>query len=326
MSKGAPFFSIITVCRNAEATISAALESLAAQTFKGWEWIMIDGASTDQTVARSSILDSKGMGMKVLSEPDQGIFDAMNKGVRLAMGRYVYFLNSDDELADEKVLADVFDEIERAGLPDFIYGNIRLRDRDGDAGMFAPPRPEHAAEFMVTGCLPHQGSFAKREHFHGGVGFFDPSYRSAGDYAWMLRMVSLPGVKLHYVDRVVAIYHVAGRSCDLSIALPESFRAVNETPEFREHIGEARLVGIYQHEIANLRVSEKDLSARERFLAAKVAKLEGKIGRLIEKVLKLENKLAASRSTKRSKPPGSSWWRRLVPQRRRRRQGDNSPE
>jgi glycosyltransferase involved in cell wall biosynthesis len=100
-----PLISVLTVCRNAEHEIGATIRSLVDQDSDCHEWVVIDGSSSDGTLA--CIAKSGIASRRVTSEPDHGIFDAMNKAVTMARGKWVYFLNAGDELADPRVLRDV---------------------------------------------------------------------------------------------------------------------------------------------------------------------------------------------------------------------------
>lgn len=125
-----PKFSIITVTYNAAAVIEDTLQSVITQTYKNIEYIIIDGASTDRT------MEIIGRYRKhihtVVSEPDRGLYDAMNKGIRLATGDYVCFLNAGDELHEDDTLQLIVHSLTGlAGLPDVIYGRTAIVDEEG---------------------------------------------------------------------------------------------------------------------------------------------------------------------------------------------------
>ena len=119
-----PLFSIITVTWNAAGVISPTLESVRRQTSSDYEMLIIDGASTDDTLAivRQASIPS----MRVFSEPDNGLYDAMNKGIARARGRYIVFLNAGDAFADDAVLARLARLA--SGNPGVIYGQTQLVD------------------------------------------------------------------------------------------------------------------------------------------------------------------------------------------------------
>ena len=106
------------------------------------------------------------------------------------------------------MLGDVATFIERAPGCDFVYGGIEVRHPDDRAEIFMPPPPEEALRFLVSGCLPHQASFASRRAFDL-AGAFDGRYRIAGDYDWFLRVVSHPQLVTRRIERVIASYRIA---------------------------------------------------------------------------------------------------------------------
>ena len=127
-----PKFSVITVCYNAAATIEDTLQSVITQTYHHIEYILIDGQSTDGTL--DIIRRYQSRMAKVVSEPDKGLYDAMNKGLRLATGDYVCFLNAGDCFHEDDTLQQMVHRLHEAGLqelPDVIYGETQLVDSEG---------------------------------------------------------------------------------------------------------------------------------------------------------------------------------------------------
>jgi hypothetical protein len=222
-------FSVITVAKNAAATLEKCIASVAAQRYAPLEYILIDGGSADETAA--IVARHKPRVDCFVSEPDNGIYDAMNKGLKLARGEFIYFLGADDYLLDENVLADVAAFIERTPGCDFVYGGIEVRHPDGRAETFMPPPPQDALRFLVSGCLPHQASFASRRTFEL-AGAFDDRYRVAGDYDWFLRVVSHPQLTTRRIERVIASYRIDGVSNRLERSQPEVFAIQNALPLF----------------------------------------------------------------------------------------------
>src|SRR6185437_9589176 len=174
-------FSVITVAKDAAATLEKCIASVEAQRDADFEYIIIDGASMDDTAA--IVARHRARVDRFVSEPDRGIYDAMNKALDLARGDFIYFLGADDYLVDEEVLRDVGAFIERAPDCDLLYGGIEVRYPGGHTEPFTPPPPEAALRFLVSGCLPHQASFASRRAF-ALAGRFDERFRIAGDYDW----------------------------------------------------------------------------------------------------------------------------------------------
>lgn len=175
--------SIITVCYNAEQVIGKTIQSVLNQKYQGLEYILIDGGSTDKTL---DIIKkySKDTRVKYLSEPDEGIYDAMNKGVRMATGEYVEFLNAGDALVDENIIQVVADRITQCHA-DIVYGNILYKHPDGKVqkrvyGQFCAS----SFYYLLGDCINHQAIFAKRDCFKY---LFDTSYQICADREWMIR-------------------------------------------------------------------------------------------------------------------------------------------
>ena len=179
-------FSIITVCYNSAATIGDTLRSVVQQTYPHVEHILIDGGSSDDTVALARLQGRAGM--VIVSEPDQGIYDAMNKGLRRATGDVVAFLNADDYYAHADVLADVARLLEVENLDAVL----------ADAEFFHPDNPQKSVrryrsdrftpQRMAWGWMPaHPGLFLRRKVVQE-VGEFKTNYRIAGDFELIARI------------------------------------------------------------------------------------------------------------------------------------------
>ncbi|NJM93984.1 MAG: glycosyltransferase [Cytophagales bacterium] len=123
MQEAPPQISIITVCYQDLAHLEHTVRSIAAQTYAAKEHLIVDGASSDGTVV---YLESLGNQIRWVSEPDQGVYDAMNKGLRMARGEYLLFINAGDELADERVLERLFAVSSKA---DVLYGETLVLNR-----------------------------------------------------------------------------------------------------------------------------------------------------------------------------------------------------
>jgi glycosyltransferase involved in cell wall biosynthesis len=204
-----PLISVITVVFNAVATIETALRSVASQRYPHVEHIVIDGGSTDGTVDVLRRYD--GQIDYWLSEPDRGIYDAMNKGIRAASGTIIGTLNADDRYADEECLDAVADAF-RAHSPDCVHGNLNIvRSIDG-----RPVRRYHMAGFrnwmLRIGIMPaHPTWYCKRAMFER-VGLYDPTYRIAGDFELVLRALWKHRCTVHYIDRLLVLMSDGGLS------------------------------------------------------------------------------------------------------------------
>jgi glycosyltransferase involved in cell wall biosynthesis len=186
--------AVITVVRNRADTIAETLGSVAEQSHRDLEHIVIDGASTDGTL--EIVARQAGPSVRIVSEPDHGIYDAMNKGVRLSTGQVIGFLNADDVYAHPRVLADVAGLMQREGL-DAVLGDAEFFRADRPA---RPVRRYNSARFsparIAWGWMPaHPAMFVRREVFER-VGPFRTDYRIAGDFEFIARAF-WPG-KLRY--------------------------------------------------------------------------------------------------------------------------------
>lgn len=198
-----PLFSIVTVCRDSAQVLPNALESLRAQTCRDYEWVVVDGASTDSTM--DIVRDFDAAPVVSVSEPDKGIYDAMNKGVRLARGAYVFFLNSDDSLHDPGVLADVAQALGAHPETDLLYGNVVYAYPD--RGVLRSFR-HIDARTLPHEDLCHQATFARRVLFDT-VGAFDLRFRLNADYDWLIR-VFRSGAHTRWIDRRIAQFTIGG--------------------------------------------------------------------------------------------------------------------
>lgn len=195
-------FSIVTVCRNAEKTIERTIRSVIAQTYPNKEFIVIDGASSDGTRA---ILEKYRDKIDVaVSEPDNGIYDAMNKGVARATGDYVIFINADDYFYDENALARAAE----TPAADFLFG----AQYDAEDGVLKPAENLDALDVphLFFGQFAHQSIFAKRDLF-ARFGTFDLNYHICADWDWILRCI-VNGATTSRIDAPIAVFTVGGTS------------------------------------------------------------------------------------------------------------------
>jgi glycosyltransferase involved in cell wall biosynthesis len=198
--------SVITVARNSAKTIGRALESFAQQSHPDRELIVIDGASTDGTAAL--VRSFAGENVRVVSEPDRGIYDAMNKGLRAFRGEAVGFLNSDDRFSSDDTLAAIAAGLEDA---DIVHGNIDFVDaqrkivRRWRGSAFAP-------RAFARGWMPPHPTFYVRRAVVDAVGAFDVRYAIGADYDFMLRAMERNAFRSAFVDRVLVDMAIGGKS------------------------------------------------------------------------------------------------------------------
>lgn len=202
--------SIITAVRNARETVGDAIESILAQSYQDIEMVVIDGASTDGTL---DALKRYAERLHVLiSEPDQGIYDALNKGIARASGDIIGFLHADDVLAGrhavESIAAAFSDPSVSAVYGDLVYVSKVDRDkviRYWNAGEYSHSR-------LKTGWMPPHPTFYVRRSVYEQMGAFDASFRVAADYDCMLRFLWQGELVCRYVPEVLVKMRVGGAS------------------------------------------------------------------------------------------------------------------
>lgn len=181
-----PTFSVITVCYNAEATIEDTIQSVISQTYHHVEYIIIDGASKDHTM--DIVNRYRDRIAIVVSEPDKGIYDAMNKGISLATGDYLCFLNAGDSFHEDDTLQLAAHSIREALLPDVIYGETALVDHEGHflrMRRLSAPDTLTWKSFRMGMLVCHQAFFAKRELAEP----YDLRYHFSADFDWCIKVM-----------------------------------------------------------------------------------------------------------------------------------------
>ena len=204
--------SIVTINRNNAAGLDKTLQSVAAQTFKDFEYVVVDGASTDGSVEVIRKYESQFAHLKWVSEPDSGIYNAMNKGIGMASGDYIQILNSADCLAASEVTSKMLAELERTGYPSILYGNMVKCFSDGHQMIdkcFAGQ--EITMMGMYTGTLNHDPAYIRRDLFEK-YGFYDESLKIVSDWKWYLQAIIIGGEKPQYVDLDVTLFDMNGIS------------------------------------------------------------------------------------------------------------------
>ena len=183
-----PIFSIITVTYNAENVLEDTIQSIIAQTYKHIEYIIVDGGSKDGTL--KLIQQYEPHIQKWISEPDKGLYDAMNKGMKMATGDYICFLNAGDQLYDIDTLGAIVRSIPGNILPDVIYGETALINENGDfLRMRRLSAPEHLnwKSFKEGMLVCHQAFFARRRHAVEEL--YDLHYKFSADFDWCIRIM-----------------------------------------------------------------------------------------------------------------------------------------
>ena len=196
--------SIITVCKDSEGNIEKAIQSVIAQTYRDIEYIIIDGASTDQTL---SIIDRYHDKIDVLvSEKDSGIYNAMNKGITYSNGNILYFLNSDDLLHDKHVIDDISSEFKDDNGLGILYGNVIMCDGKTEKKVKYNGL-DH--KFFYKNTLCHQAVFARKEVFNE-IGKFNESYKIHADTDWLMRAFFRTNTHFKYLNRDICRFSTQG--------------------------------------------------------------------------------------------------------------------
>ena len=205
--------SIITSNRNNAAGLEKTMRSVASQVGGDFEYVVIDGASTDGSVeVIRSFESSLGDCLKWISEPDKGIYNAMNKGIGKASGEYLQFLNSGDSLVSDDITLRMTEALKSKEYPPILYGNMLKDMSDGkilrDKGFAGK-----SISFLgfYTGSLNHPSSYIKKSLFEK-YGGYDESLKIVSDWKWFLQAIILGGEKPVYVDMDVTLFDMNGIS------------------------------------------------------------------------------------------------------------------
>ncbi len=201
--------SIITVCYNAEDTINDTIQSVLSQDYKDLEYIIVDGKSTDRTL---EIIKSYQNGIhQLISEKDEGIYDAMNKGIRSAGGDVIGILNADDVYKSNSVLTEIMHAFKKD--VSIVYGDIeyvKYNDvskvvRKWRAGNF------YKGKFKWGWMPPHPGFFMKKSCYENH-GFFNLNLSTSADYEFMLRMLEVYNLPHTYIQKTITSMRMGGAS------------------------------------------------------------------------------------------------------------------
>lgn len=203
--------SIITAVYNSKDTIEECLKSVAAQTHVDVEHIVIDGGSTDGSIdtIKSAL---RRQDFKLVSEPDKGIYDALNKGIKIAAGDVIGLLHSDDVYSNENVLAKVANVFEEK-KSDSVYGDLLYVDKDNVNKIF---RYWKAGDFTNTslkiGWMPPHPAFFVKKEIYDIYGLYDTSFKIASDYDLILRFLGRHKISTAYLPEVFVKMRTGGKS------------------------------------------------------------------------------------------------------------------
>jgi glycosyltransferase len=223
--------SIITAVFNNESTIADAIESVLSQKYDKLQYIVIDGASTDNTLKIINNYSSKIS--KIISEPDNGMYDALNKGIKSATGDVIGILNSDDFYANENVLSLVAEVFTENTDCDSVYGDLHYVSRGNIDNIvrYWESGDYHLDRLKYGWMPPHPTFFARRECYQQ-YGEFDTSYRISADYEIMLRFLAKHKISTRYIPEVLVKMRTGGISnnniSNLVKKSRDDFRAIGQ--------------------------------------------------------------------------------------------------
>jgi len=218
-------FSIITVTYNASPRLERTIQSIISQSYPDIEYIIIDGNSTDGTLAL--IKKYQSAITRCISEPDKGLYDAMNKGLKIASGDYVWFINAGDRLYSETTVREIVDLLENGKLPDVIYGETEIIDKQGSSlGMRRLKAPENLSwkSFRMGMLVCHQSFLVKRSIAE----LYDLQYQFTADFDWCIRCLKKADTVFN-THLILSQFLEAGLSADnRKEALKERYRIMCE--------------------------------------------------------------------------------------------------
>lgn len=221
-----PLFSIVTVCYNSEKTIERAIQSILKQTYTDYEYIIVDGASTDHTLEIvNRHKEQFGDKLRVVSEKDHGIYDAMNKGIRMAKGEIIGILNSDDCYMENALqdIADAYVSDSRESPYKVIYGMIKVVDEDGSFEYIEMESHKRIPLDMIA----HPGCFVTRKTYED-LGMFSLDYRIAADYDFIARIYQNEKTVFIPVFQILTVFYSGGASADLRKVYEETLKVKKE--------------------------------------------------------------------------------------------------
>jgi len=199
--------SVITVCYNASKTIQKTIKSVVNQSYANVEYIIVDGESTDGTLA---IVDQFSDQIAVvISEPDNGIYHAMNKGIDSSSGHYLIFLNADDYFFCTSTIENIVKRLPSNESTQIFYGNTLMYDDKSGKGSLWKPK-KISGKMLYNSTIPHPSSIFCRSFFEN-FGHYDDSFHIAGDYEVFVRAY-VNKVEFEYWDILIAVFSAGGIS------------------------------------------------------------------------------------------------------------------
>lgn len=202
--------SIITPSYNSEKTIARTIESVIAQNYSNLEYIIIDGLSTDKT--KDIVMSYKNrLNIMFISEKDTGIYDAMNKGIKIATGEIIGILNSDDYYISSDIFSTVSESFENDST-DAVYGDISYFSNDENKTIRYWKSGTYEENKLNKGwIIPHPSLFLKKS-VYAECGFFNTDFKIAGDYEFILRILKIYKIRVKYIPKAFTRMYNGGFS------------------------------------------------------------------------------------------------------------------
>ena len=223
--------SIITPVFNNVKDIEACLMSVANQSYVEKEHWIIDGGSTDGTLEIIKQYANKHDHIKWISEKDQGVYEAMNKGIDLASGKWLYFIGSDDRMITNYIFEEIFDNSDLLKI-DILYGKIKLKENGLIMG-----KPMNIDDLKRTNTH-HQATFFRKSVFDK-LGYYDLKYKACADWAFTIKCFQTKELNLKYIDKVIAVYSTVGFSNTANIR--------NYNPRFADDAFNSDFIRLFEH-------------------------------------------------------------------------------
>ncbi len=200
-----PLISLITVTYNAEQLLYNTWQSAINQSFKDFELILVDGGSKDNTVKIAQQF-TNNIGT-IISEPDKGIYDAMNKGIKAAKGKWVYFLNAGDSFFSNNTLAEIFENIKYDDY-ELIYAKVQTVNEPTGVN-YINGKPVKYNDFFSHYPICHQATFTHKKAFDT-IGLYNIKYKLVADNTWFALFFKTQPQKAIYIDKIIAFYDIQG--------------------------------------------------------------------------------------------------------------------
>lgn len=214
--------SLITACYNSEKTIRYTFESVKQQSYSNLEYIVVDGGSSDSTL--DIVEDYRDIISLLISEPDKGIYDALNKGISAAKGDVIGFMHSDDTFSRPDALSVVARGLEGV---DAVYGDLNFLSTEGGENMVVRKwrSTDFRSKLLNRGWMPAHPTLYMKKNIYQKYGSFDLNFNISADYESVLRYFSIPGFSCRYLREVLVNMRVGGASNN---SIPNAIKKLSE--------------------------------------------------------------------------------------------------